>query len=75
MVYIKHYNRIDRQMTEFVFLMLKQLNTKREKKNSLLLTKIYIYTVALIESIYIVFYLYICSFNFLNAPAKYAYCT
>ncbi len=75
MVYIKHYNRIDRQMTEFVFLMLKQLNTKREKKNSLLLTKKYIYTVALIESIYIVFYLYICSFNFLNAPAKYAYCT
>ncbi len=74
MVYIKHYDRIDKQMTEFVFLMLKQQNTKREKKNSLLLTK-KIYTVALIESINIVFYLYICSFNVLNAPAKYAYCT
>ncbi len=39
MVYIKHYARIDRQMTELLFLMLKQQNTKREKKNSLLLTK------------------------------------
>ncbi len=53
MVYIKHYARIDRQMTELLFLMLKQQNTKREKKNSLRLTKkkniyIYIYTAALI---------------------------
>ncbi len=75
MVYIKHYDIIDRQMTELLFLMLKQQNTKREKYNSLLLTKKYMYTVALIESIYIVFYLYMCSFSFLNAPAKYAYCT
>ncbi len=36
---IKQYDRIDRQMTEFVFLMLKQQNTKREIKNSLLLTE------------------------------------
>ncbi len=53
MVYIKHYASIDRQMTELLFLMLKQQNTKREKKNSLRLTKkkyiyIYIYTAALI---------------------------
>ncbi len=27
----KHYDRIDRQMTKFLFLMLKQQNTKREK--------------------------------------------
>ncbi len=27
------------------------------------------------ESIYIVYYFYICSFSFLNAPAKYTYCS
>ncbi len=32
-------------------------------------------TAALIESIYIVFYFYIFSFNFFNAPAKYVYST
>ncbi len=63
MVYIKHYARIDRQMTELLFLMLKQQNTKREKKNSLRLTKkknIYIYTAALIGiNLYSVLSLYL----------------
>ncbi len=31
--------------------------------------------VAMSSYLYIVFYLYICSFNFLNIPAKYAYLT
>ncbi len=43
MVYIKHHDRIDRQMTEFVFLMLKQQNTKREKKELPTLDKKYKY--------------------------------
>ncbi len=49
-------------MTELLFLMLKQQNTKREKKNSLLLTKkyIYMYTVALIGiNLYSVLSLYL----------------
>ncbi len=45
-------------------MLIKQQNT--EKNHSLLLTENF-NTVALIESIYIVFYLYICSFSFLNA--------
>ncbi len=51
MVYIKHYDRIDRQMTECLFLMLKQQNTKRkkelptlEKKKKYIYIYIYIYT-------------------------------
>ncbi len=44
---IKHYDRIDRQMAECLFLMLKQQYTKREK-NSLLLTEKNLNTVALI---------------------------
>ncbi len=57
MVYIKHYNRIDRQMTEFLFLMLKH---KKRKKELHTLYNIYIYTVALIGiNLYSVLSLYL----------------
>ncbi len=60
MVYIKHYDIIDRQMTELLFLMLKQQNTKREKYNSLLLTKkIYVYSCFNRINLYSVLSLYV----------------
>ncbi len=46
---------------------------RKEKNHSLLLTENF-NTVAAGISLYS-FYFYICSFNFLNAPAKYTYCT